>query len=161
MKLVLATILCLAVLAGLTILAVRSQRVLEDGLPPRKECPDSEAAWHDAAKFARESGGNVVTVLGTGSMAPYIPAAGPGRVPLETPTALAVTDPAATFASVKPGQLCLYRHAASAVGLTIHGAALLTSAGWVMSGLNNPTSDINMTAENFVGVVAHVFVWPQ
>lgn len=160
-RLLLASVACTALLVALVIIAVRSQRVLAAGLPPRTEHPDAKTAWDAAFGFARESGGNIVTVLGTGSMRPYIPAAGPGRAPLETITALAVTAPGASFDSVTPGALCLYKHAASAVGVTMHGAALLTSAGWKMSGLHNARSDITMTPETFVGIVAHVFVWPQ
>ena len=160
-RLILAVCACTAVLVVLVLLAVRSQRVLVDGLPPRTEYPDAQAAWSAAGQFARDSGGNLVTVLGTGSMAPYIPAAAAGRNPLETITALAVTVPGASFASVTPGALCLYRHSASAVGVTMHGAAVLTPAGWKMSGLHNARSDIYMTAGNFIGLVARVFVWPQ
>lgn len=155
------TVGCALALLLLLVLALRSQRVLETGLPPRTEFADSRAAWDEAGRFARESGGSIVTVLGTGSMAPYIPAAAAGQNPLETTVALAVTVRGANYVSVTPGSLCLYRTTSSAVGVTMHGAALLTSAGWKMSGLHNARSDVYMTSENFVGIVARVFTWSQ
>jgi hypothetical protein len=160
-RLILATLAGAALVAGLLFVSLHSQRTLESGLPPLTRCVDEAYARIRAGEFAAVTGGSVVTVLGTGSMAPYIPASARGRDPLTTATALAVTAPGATFSDVTPGALCLYRHAASAVGMTMHGAARKSGAGWVMSGLNNARSDITMSPANFVGIVAQVFTWPQ
>lgn len=133
-----------------------SQRVLELGLPPRDESDRTQAAALLAANgwALANNGGTIAAVLGTGSMAPYIPAGDPAQV-----VAYAVTRNGATFDDVTPGAVCVYRHSASPVGVTIHGAAERTGSGWVMSGLHNSRSDIRMTRENFVGIVVRVFVW--
>lgn len=148
-------VLALVVLGSLVLLAWRSQRTLELGLPPREaEARTAEEAMRRAFAWSVEHGGFVFGVLGTGSMAPYIPAGDPAAV-----VAYVVTDPSATFGDVTPGAVCAYRHSASPVGLTLHGAALKTPEGWVMSGLANARADIRMTADNFVGIAARVFVW--
>lgn len=149
------------ILALLVTLAVRSQRTLETGLPPRVMCQSEAHALALAQTSALLSGAQVVRVLGTGSMQPYIPAAAAGQPPLTTATAIAVTQPGATFADVTAGALCLYRHEASAVGVTMHGAALRTSDGWIMSGLHNARADATMTPATFLGIVAQVYTWPQ
>lgn len=157
---IITALAAVAVLGLLIGLALRSQHTLEAGLPPRIECRSEAHAHALAQTSAQLIGAQVFRVLGTGSMQPYIPAAPAGRNPLETATAFAVTKPGATFEDVTPGALCLYRHNSSAVGVTIHGAALRTRFGWIMSGLNNARSDATMTRETFIGIVADVFVWP-
>jgi hypothetical protein len=158
LKLAFSVLAALACVAALVLLAIRSQRVLETGLPPLVSCVDEAEALIRATKAVK--GGRVFRVLGTGSMAPYIPASRAGVDPLKTTVAFAVTS-GATFAEVTAGAVCLYRHAASAVGVTMHSAAARTSGGWIMSGLHNRRHDVVMTGESFVGVVAQVFTWPQ
>jgi hypothetical protein len=149
-------VLGLVVLGSLVLLAWRSQRVLELGLPPREATArTAEEAMRQAFAWSIEHGGFVFGVLGTGSMAPYLPAGDPAAV-----VAYVVTAHDATFADVTPGAVCVYRRTDAAVsGIVLHGAALRTADGWVMSGLHNARSDIRMTAENFVGLAARVFVW--
>lgn len=154
---VLGLLCLLAVLALLISLALRSQNVLERGLPPLVICADLADAQGKAGAFAATHGGSVFSVGGTGSMAPYIPA---GRNAADV-VAFGVTRAGATFADVKAGALCLYADAASPVGVTLHSAALRTKWGWVMSGLHNARSDARMTAETFRGIVAQVFTWRQ
>jgi hypothetical protein len=94
--------LLLAVLAlGLVVvlgLALRSERVLLAGLPTRVVVASEAEAWTLA-------GPSAVVVLGTGSMAPYIPPAPAGADPLRTVSALAVLVPGASYADIKAGTL--------------------------------------------------------
>lgn len=138
--------------------ALSRQRVLEDGLPPRIECVNRGEAMIAALHAATERGGSIIPVLGTGSMAPWIPAAAPGLDPWKTVVALVLTRANATFDDVTPGVPCIYQ---AGPGYVMHGAARLTADGWIMSGLHNERSDVWMTREMFVGIVAQAFVWPQ
>jgi len=136
------------------------QRTMIAGLPPREVCENGQAALIAAGEFARAQGGTVIAVLGTGSMAPYIPAAPAGSDPLATLAAYAVTTPA-TFADIRPGSLCLYRAEWSPSVSVIHQAAQRDGDGWVMSGLHNARSEASwrVTPANFIGITARVFVW--
>lgn len=155
-KLLLGIALAVVVVAALLALAWSAQRTLERGLPPRDDTSRSQAAALVAANSwaITNNGGMVSAVLGTGSMAPYIPAGDP---PSQI-VAYAVTHGGATFYDVTPGALCLYRYGTGNI-VAIHGAAKLSGAGWVMSGLHNANSDITMTRDNFIGIVARVFIW--
>ena len=145
-----------AIIAVLLFLAWSAQRTLERGLPPKDTSAANRAeGFLFASDFAQKTGGEIFGVLGTGSMAPYIPA---GKA--EDVVAYAVTRKGATLRDVVPGDVCFYkRDDAAYKGLVIHGAAEFTSAGWIMSGLGNRSHDIRMNADNFVGIVAKVFVW--
>ncbi len=158
------TILIVAVVViviGLLILAYRYQRTLELGTPPQEKVTSANMAIAAASIWTQAHGGTVIGILGTGSMVPYIPAAPAGTDPNKTIVAYAATRPNGRLADVTPGTVCVYKHTASVVGATMHGAARLTKYGWVMSGLNNATSDIWMTDLNFIGIVDKTWVWPQ
>jgi hypothetical protein len=137
-------------------LALRAQRTLETGLPPRIEC----AGQHDALVQAGEA---AVPVAGTGSMAPYIPAAAPGRDAIATIVAYAKPRAGATFADIKAGDLVIYRAAWNPSHAIMHQAAQRDAAGWIMSGLHNSRSESweRVTAENFRAIIDRVYVWPQ
>ena len=149
--------LLLALLAlGLVVvlaLALRSERVLTAGLPLRIVVASEADAWTLAGPAA-------VVVLGTGSMAPYIPAAPKGADPLRTVCALVVLDPNARYADITTGALCIYvpvwagRH-------VLHQAAQIDGKGWIMTGLGNKEYENKerVTASNFVGIVARTYVW--
>ena len=143
------------IVAGLALMAWRSQRVLSANLPPRVECA-SQAEARDLA------GLHGVAILGTGSMAPYIPPAPAGRDPLRTVCAFAVLDASASFDSITPGALCIYAPGWANGGLVIHVAAEKDRAGWIMSGLNNAHSEAawRVTPANFRGIVRRVYTWP-
>ena len=146
----------LLVVALLVFAAMRSQRVLTDGLPPRTE--------HASQALALVSAGPEATpVLGTGSMAPYIPAAPAGRDPLATVVAYVTLRPGATFSDITPGLLVIYRPRWAAGAHVLHQAAQLTAAGWVMTGLHNTRSESwePITAAEFVGIIKAVHVWKQ
>ena len=152
---ILLVALCVASLAVLLWLAWRMQRRLEIGLPPQEVC-------RNEADARARAGASAIAVLGTGSMAPYIPAAPPGFDPLKVTVALVTLRPAATFADIRAGDLCVY-HAAWLVGSTIcHQAAQHDADGWIMSGLANAHSEPSwrVTAANFVGIVGKSYVWP-
>jgi len=63
--------------AGALALAWRSQRTLELGLPPRVACLSPADGLAKAQAWSLAHGGFVFGVLGTGSMAPFIPAGDP------------------------------------------------------------------------------------
>lgn len=148
----------LAFLALLTGIAFRRQRSLEDGLPPRIECANRGEAMMAALHAATEHGGSILPVLGTGSMAPYIPRAAPGLDPRKTEVSYVLTRAGARWSDVSARNLCLY-----GVGnmLVLHQAEKRTKDGWIMTGLHNERSDVWMTPESFRGIVAMTFVWPQ
>ena len=141
------------VIAGLGILAWRAHRTLTSNLPPAIEC-------RDEADARAKAGPGAIAILGTGSMAPFIPASLPGQDPRKTVVAFAVIEPA-TFYDIQAGDLCIYA-ADWTPGLVIHQAAQKDSLGWVMSGLGNARSEASwrVTPANFKGIVARVYVWP-
>jgi len=143
-------VLGLAVVLGL---ALRSERVLTAGLPLRIVVASEAEAWTMA-------GPSAVVVLGTGSMAPYIPAAPAGADPLRTVSALVVLVSGASYADIKAGSLCIYvpRWAGRNV---MHQAAQIDAGGWIMTGLGNKAYETKerVTAANFVGIVQRTYVW--
>ena len=147
--------LLVVALVVILLVANRNQSVLEKGLPPRIVCTTEMDARVRA-------GAGAMMVLGTGSLAPYIPAAAPGKDPMKTAVAFAVLDAAAKFADVKPGTLCMYVPA-WANGNVMHQAAQKDGDGWIMSGLHNERSEASwrVTEQNFKGIIARVYVWPQ
>ena len=67
-----------AIIAVLLFLAWSAQRTLEKGLPPKDTSAANRAeGFLFASDFAQKTGGEIYGVLGTGSMAPYIPAGAP------------------------------------------------------------------------------------
>lgn len=147
-------IVCL--LAAVLLLARHNQRTLTEGLPPRIVCATQEEARAAAGPTA-------IAVLGTGSMAPYIPAAAPGRDPLATVVAYIVPDPNLVFADIRPGRLVVYQPAWSPRYSVTHGAAAQDAGGWIMSGLANRDYEAGtrVTAANFRAIVGTVYTWPQ
>jgi hypothetical protein len=149
--------LLLAVLAlGLVVvlaLALRSERVLTAGLPLRIIVASEAEAWTLA-------GPSAVVVLGTGSMAPYIPAAPAGADPLRTVSALVVLVPHARYGDIKAGSLCIYVPVWAGRNV-MHQAAQIDSGGWIMTGLGNKEYETKerVTAGNFVGIVQRTYVW--
>lgn len=156
----LGIVLAAVILAALVVFAWLHQRTMIAGLPPRVVCADRSSALVAAGEFARATGGVVIAVLGTGSMAPYIPAAPAEVNPREWIAAYAVTVPA-TFADIRPGALCIYRAEWSPSVSVIHQAAQRDGDGWVMSGLHNARSEAGwrVTPGNFIGITARVYVW--
>ncbi len=147
-------VLGLLVLLLLLFLALRSQRTLEAGLPERIVCASQGEAQARA-------GIKAFPVLGTGSMAPYIPAAPAGADPLKTIVAYAVRSDS-RYEAIAPGALVVYRPCwANPTGLVIHGAAQKDASGWIMSGLHNAQSEswARVTPANFIGIVKTVYVW--
>lgn len=143
------------VVGGLAYLTFRSHRVATDGLPTRIECKGGEA---EALALAGPRG---IPILGTGSMAPFIPPAPKGKNPKTTVVAYAVMESAASYSDIQAGDLCIYQPEWH-VGLVIHQAVKRDGLGWIMSGLNNPRSESGwrVTSANFRGIVARVYVWP-
>ena len=138
--------------AALLLLAFWQHRAMVRGLPPRITCLSPIDAHLQA-------GVGAVEVLGTGSMAPYIPAAPKGADPLHT--VVAVAKPVSLpFTAIKKGDLVIYRPK-WANGLIMHQAAQQTASGWIMSGLNNKQSESfePITEKEFVAVVGAVYVW--
>lgn len=142
-------------LAALLVVSKRKQADLARGLPPRIVCASQGEAFAQA-------GVGATPVLGTGSMAPWIPAALPGLDPRKTVVAYAVIDSAATYDGITTGALVVY-FATWAGGRVLHQAAARDGGGWIMSGLHNERSETweRVTAANYVGTVARVYVWVQ
>ena len=139
-------------LAALLLLAFWQHRAMARGLPPRIVCLSPVDAHMQAGPTAYE-------VVGTGSMAPYIPAAPKGADPLKTVVALAkpVSLP---FKAIRKGDLVVYRPK-WANGLVVHQAAQETASGWIMSGLGNKQSESfePITEKEFVALIGAVYVW--
>ncbi len=150
--------LVLALVLGLVALLIVSKRKQTDlarGLPPRIVCASQGEAFALA-------GVSATPVLGTGSMAPWIPAALPGLDPRKTVVAYAVLDRAAPYDGITTGALVVY-FATWAGGRVLHQAAARDSGGWIMSGLHNERSETweRVTAANYIGTVSRVYVWVQ
>ena len=142
-----------AVIIGLIAALVAWQRkVLVAALPPRIVCKDMADAWAKAGPTA-------YPVLGTGSMAPYIPPASEGKAPLSTVVAY-VKPTSKKFGDIKKGDLVSYR-TKWANGYVLHQAVELTSAGWIMSGLHNKQSETwePITEKEFGAIIGEVYVW--
>jgi len=139
-------------IAALLLLAFWQHRAMASGLPPRIVCLSPVDAHMQAGPTAYE-------VVGTGSMAPYIPKAPSGADPLKTVVALAkpVSLP---FKAIRKGDLVVYRPK-WANGLVIHQAAQETASGWIMSGLGNKQSESfePITEKEFVALIGAVYVW--
>lgn len=146
---------------SLILIALHSQRALTTNLPPRVECADVADALGHAAGYVRQHGGTVVSVLGTGSMAPFIPPAATGRDPKSTIVAFAIVG--GTYREIAPGALCTYAPDFAPDKVYIHIAATKDSLGWIMTGLANAgyEHDWRVTPTNFRGIVSAVFTWPQ
>ena len=143
----------LVLAAVLTVLAVMAQRTLTSNLPERIKC-------RDEAEARALAGLSAIPVLGTGSMAPFIPPASAGKDPLKTIVALVVLERSASFLDVSAGDLCIY-YPAWHDGPVMHQAALKDSGGWIMSGLGNAKSEAawRVTSDNFGGIVKKAFIW--
>lgn len=118
-----------------------------DALPARVVCSGQQEAKEMA-------GGGAVAVLGTGSMAPFIPSGDPKAV-------VAYAKPGAgSYSSVKKGDLVVY-YAKWAGGFVIHQAVSKDSGGWIMSGLNNSRSEsfARVGPSEFLFIVSEVYVW--
>ena len=139
-------------IAALLLLAFWQHRAMASGLPPRIVCLSPVDAHMQAGPTAYE-------VVGTGSMAPYIPKAPSGADPKTTVVALAkpVSLP---FKAIRKGDLVVYRPK-WANGLVIHQAAQETASGWIMSGLGNKQSESfePITEKEFVALIGAVYVW--
>lgn len=163
-KSILGAVAGLAFVGLLLGIAWQSQRALEIGLPPRDEVAQTRnEAFVRAQEWAAANGGEVVAVLGTGSMAPHIPAAPEGVDPLSYVAAYVVLETGGTWSGIAKGRPCVYRPVWAKGGRVLHGAAQRDGGGWIMSGLANPRSESweRMTPEKFDGIAARTFVWRQ
>lgn len=148
---------CLSVVAFIGFWAWHNQHSLEAGLPPRIVCKDMLEAFQQAVGTNLK----VIRVAGTGSMAPWIPAAKPREDPMKTIVAFIVVNPKADFDSIVTGNPCVYTVTWNPNAI-VHCAASKDAKGWIMSGLHNARSesDERMTKANFLGRVERAFVWP-
>ena len=148
----------LAVLALTSWLVLKNEQTLTANLPMRVNCVDLGDALEKANKHSALFGGQVCGILGTGSMAPYIPAA-PDKA--KVIVAYAVMRPLQSFESITQGDLLVY-WPSWGTGLVVHVASQKTTSGWIMSGLANARSEAGwrVTESNYVGTVQAVFVCP-
>ena len=148
-------------LGGLAFLALRSHEKLVSNLPPVEQPMPQIVAVTEALDFAKAHPGYKVTaVLGTGSMAPYIPASPEGKDPMKTVMAYAVVG--GDFKDVHTGTLCVY----APEGLDyqiIHLAVSFVNGGWIMTGLANKHYETwwRMTPKEFRGYAIKVFLVQQ
>jgi hypothetical protein len=92
-----------------------------------------------------------VGVLGTGSMAPLIPAGAPDKV------VAYVHIPPCAFDWLKQGDVVVFRHGRA--GLVVHELAGSDSGGWITGGLNNRNYDAGrVTVMNFIGRVTEILI---
>jgi hypothetical protein len=142
-------------LVVVVVLAWRSARTLRDGLPLRIVAKSQVEAQSLAGPAA-------IAIAGTGSMAPYIPAAASGLNARQTVCAYVVLVPNAPYTAITPGALCIYQPVWEK-GHVMHQAAALDAGGWIMTGLHNERYENKdrVTALNFVGIVARTYVWSQ
>lgn len=146
----------------LLVLSRKSFSDLQANLPPKVLCASDGEAGMKALLWQMENpGGRIVPVLGTGSMAPFIPAAPQGRNPMETVVAMlgVVRVP---FDSIREGDLLTYTADFSQGHPVCHVAAKKEGRGWIMSGLNNRYSETwtRVTEETYIAKVVVVWVWP-
>jgi hypothetical protein len=142
--------------------ANRSSAALRASLPPKVTCLNASDAGMKTLIWAMENpGGRIVPVLGTGSMAPYIPAAPPGQNPMETVVAV-MGARRVPFAEVKEGDLILYAADFSPGHPVCHVVAKKDQYGLVMSGINNEHTEswARVTEGNYLAKVVVVWVWP-
>lgn len=135
---------------------------LEKRLPPRKEVPSMAAAWQEASNYIAKHGGVPVRILGTGSMAPYIPPAKEGEDPRAVIVAIVIMRFGAVYSDIQRGDLVGYHPDWDNKEFVFHQAAKNTPEGWIMTGLNNRDyeSKWRVTNKNFVGIVAYTII-PQ
>jgi hypothetical protein len=144
----------LLILVLILSIAINSERVLVNGLPPRIIAKSQVEAREMAGALA-------IGVLGTGSMAPYIPSAENGADPLKTISAYAVINTDLAYKDITPGALVIYSINYVKGSNTMHQAALLDASGWIMTGLGNKEYEnrVRVTSDNFVGIVSKVYIW--
>lgn len=142
-------------LVALFVLSYRTKRVLELGLPERVEC------LNQADALAR-AGNGAFPILGTGSMAPFIPPAPAGLDPMQTVVAYAVAREGATFEDARLGNWVVYAPTWQAKLFAMHAVAQRDAGGLIMTGLHNKDfeSFTRVTPANFRALVAKVYVWP-
>ena len=106
-----------------------------------------------------KAGVGCIGVLGTGSMAPFIPPAPEGSDPMFTIVAYAKPSNR-PFEAIRKGDLVVYRPS-WAKGLVIHQAAQKQGNKWIMSGLNNSQSESfePVGADQFVCIIEKVYIW--
>lgn len=92
-----------------------------------------------------------VGVLGTGSMAPLIPAGRADEV------VAYVRIPLCAYDWLKQGDVVVFRHGKS--GLVVHQLAGSDSGGWITGGINNRNYDAGrVTVMNFIGRVSEILI---
>lgn len=92
-----------------------------------------------------------VGVLGTGSMAPLIPAGRADEV------VAYVRIPLFSFDWLKQGDVVVFRHGKG--GLVVHQLAGIDSGGWITGGINNRNYDAGrVTVINFIGRVSEILI---
>lgn len=162
MKKIIPIIIAVLVLGLIWYCSNQSQKVLTDGLPPQASFATMSDAYYAALADTKGDLKRLGSVLGTGSMAPYIPPSAPGLDPYATVVAFTLKKKA-TYEDIQHGDLCVYEPANAPGESWIHQAAEKDSDGWIMTGLNNRRSEnwMRMTAKNFRFVVEKTYVWPQ
>jgi len=150
----LIAVLAVVLLIVLISLALRFQRDMAAGRPPQDQ--SSHTVGEALAKARTKAGsGPIYSILGTGSMAPYLPAGQPDEI-----VAYAIARPGATFADVRKGNLVVALDPNNPAGATMHQAGAKQGATWILTGLANTRSDTGrMTPDTFLAIVAKTYTW--
>lgn len=154
---IVAVILAVALLAGVWYW----RYVVTASLPVPMLCIDEADARAHADKYIASHGGTRIGILGTGSMAPYIPLAPLNRDPMTSIVAYAVMRHGAAYSDMRQGELCVYEYSLMPGSRYAHVAAQEDGDGWIMTGIANGRSEswTRVTMVNFKGIVDSVFVW--
>jgi hypothetical protein len=143
-----AAILILATLALAigAFLVVRNHNNMIRALPP------AVSATHAEVQALMLSGADLVAVLGTGSMQPYIPA---GKEDSHEIVAYVQVE-RVSYDSLRKGDLIIFRFGTINV---LHQLASKNGDGWIASGLHNERYDRpRVNAGNFVGRVKKTYI---
>lgn len=156
-KIIYSIVIALALIVFISLVATKDEGVMLTGLPPRTVCASLADAKASAEAYYAAHGGIIMPIAGTGSMAPYIPAAAKGADPMAV-IAYAVTDPSIGYDQIQKGQLVIYAPGWTS-GSVIHQAAEKDADGWIMSGLHNAhyESRWRVSSFNFTAVGGAVF----
>jgi len=127
-------------------LAILISRPDADALPERIVMESKHAAQQ--AVWNKEFG----SVMGTGSMHPFIPRGDPREVVAYT--IIGSTD----FTDIRKGNFVV--HYNDQWQRVVHAAEKRTAGGWIVRGWSNQFADPYLVNEsNFIGIVERVYVW--
>ncbi len=157
MKIIAPIGLGVLLLLGVALFALSRQRAAVHALPLKVICQTLEQASQQSKEYCDLHNAVRFPIAGTGSVAPYIPAAQPGEDPMRV-VAYAVSN-GGRYTSITAGALVCYKPSWS-VTPVMHQAEACDAYGWIMTGLHNAHSESSwrVTEDNFIAIIDLVFV---